>query len=80
MTHAKAGDFVYFDPPYDVYPDKNGFVDYSKEGFGKEEQKRLSDVFKSLSHRGVKVMLSITLSTFMDFIKGLILMLSTLKE
>lgn len=58
VTHAKAGDFVYFDPPYDVYPDKNGFVDYSKEGFGKEEQKRLSDVFISLSHRGVKVMLS----------------------
>lgn len=58
VSHAKADDFVYFDPPYDVYPDKSGFVDYSKEGFGKEEQKRLADVFKTLSARGVKVMLS----------------------
>ena len=55
---AKAGDFVYFDPPYDVFPDKNGFVDYSKEGFGKEQQARLAKVFKELTDRGVSVMLS----------------------
>lgn len=55
---AKKGDFVYFDPPYDVYPNKQGFVDYGKDGFGKEEQIRLRDCFVKLSNRGVYVMLS----------------------
>jgi len=58
VEKAKAGDFVYFDPPYDVYPDKLGFVDYGKDGFGKEEQIKLRDCFKALSDKGVKVMLS----------------------
>lgn len=55
---AKPGDFVYFDPPYDIFPDKSGFVDYGKDGFGKEEQIRLRDCFMNLSNKGVKVMLS----------------------
>ncbi len=58
VKSAKKGDFVYFDPPYDVLPNKNGFVDYSKEGFGKNEQARLSKVFKKLDSKGVYVMLS----------------------
>lgn len=58
LKTAKTGDFVYFDPPYDIFPDKNGFVDYSKEGFGKDEQARLARVFKELSNKGVYVMLS----------------------
>lgn len=58
VQNAKSGDFVYFDPPYDIYPDKLGFVDYGKDGFGKEEQIRLRDCFKALSDRDVKVMLS----------------------
>ena len=55
---AVRGDFVYFDPPYDVFPDKNGFVDYGKDGFNKDEQVRLRDCFRELSDRGVFVMLS----------------------
>lgn len=55
---AKKDDFVYFDPPYDVYDDKDSFTSYSKLGFGKQEQIRLSDVFKKLDKKGVKVMLS----------------------
>lgn len=58
VATAKAGDFVYFDPPYDVYPNTLGFVDYSKNGFGKEEQARLAKVFHKLSKKGVLVMLS----------------------
>lgn len=58
VTTAKAGDFVYFDPPYDVYPDKLGFVDYGKDGFGKKEQERLANCFRKLSEKGVFVMLS----------------------
>ncbi len=54
---AKAGDFVYFDPPYDVVG-KQSFTDYTKGGFGKDEQTRLRDVFKELSDKGVYVMAS----------------------
>lgn len=58
VSKATAGDFVYFDPPYDPIEDKNGFVSYDKEGFKKEDQIRLSECFKDLDKRGVKVMLS----------------------
>lgn len=58
VEKAKEGDFVYFDPPYDTLDDKNSFTSYSKDEFGKEEQVRLAEVFKDLSSKGVKVMLS----------------------
>ena len=53
---AKKGDFVYFDPPYDS--DTSTFNSYTEEGFGKDEQRRLAEVFKDLDKRGVYVMLS----------------------
>ena len=53
---AKKGDFIYFDPPYDS--DTTTFNSYTENGFGKEEQKRLADVFKELDKRGCYVMLS----------------------
>ena len=56
VKDAKKGDFIYFDPPYDS--DTETFTSYTDEGFGKEEQKRLADVFKDLDKRGCYVMLS----------------------
>ena len=56
VKDAKRGDFVYFDPPYDS--DTTTFNSYTEDGFGKEEQVRLSRVFKELDKRGVYVMLS----------------------
>lgn len=56
VKDAKKGDFIYFDPPYDS--DKEIFTSYTETGFGKDEQKRLSDVFKELDRRGCYVMLS----------------------
>ena len=53
---AEAGDFVYFDPPYDSI--NNSFTSYTDTGFGKEEQERLADIFKELDKKGVYVMLS----------------------
>ena len=50
--------FVYFDPPYDTWEEKNSFTSYDKNNFGKNEQIRLANVFKDLSNRGVYVMLS----------------------
>lgn len=58
VKNAKKGDFVYFDPPYDTWEDKDSFTSYAKNPFGKEEQKRLADVYKGLSEKGVFVMLS----------------------
>ncbi len=58
VKNAKTGDFVYFDPPYDTWEEKNSFTSYDKNAFGKEEQIRLAKVFKDLSNKGVYVMLS----------------------
>lgn len=59
VKDAKAGDFIYFDPPYaplDV--DLNNFVGYTDNGFGYDEQLRLRDLFVELDERGCYVMLS----------------------
>ena len=56
VKKAKKGDFIYLDPPYDS--DTTTFNDYTENGFGKDEQKRLADVFKDLDKRGCYVMLS----------------------
>lgn len=58
VADAKKGDFVYFDPPYDTWENKDSFTSYAKNPFGKDEQRRLADCFKSLSDKGVYVMLS----------------------
>ena len=63
VKKAKAGDFVYFDPPY-----FNAFTSYQAEGFGLEDQKRLALLFKKLTDRGVYCMLS---NSNEELIKGL---------
>ena len=57
LRTARAGDFVYCDPPYDTLKD-DSFVSYSADGFGKKEQVRLRDVVKELTDKGVMVMVS----------------------
>lgn len=56
VKDAKKGDFIYFDPPYDS--ETSTFNNYTENGFGKEEHRRLAKVFKELSDRGCYVMLS----------------------
>lgn len=58
VAKAKAGDFVYFDPPYDSFDDKASFTSYTKFNFSKEDQKRLAELFKELTDKGVYVMTS----------------------
>ena len=57
VENAKPNDFVYFDPPYDPFDDKESFTSYTKFNFSKEDQKRLSDLFRKLADKGVYVML-----------------------
>jgi DNA adenine methylase len=55
---AGAGDLVYFDSPYDVAPGSSAFTAYTSSGFGPEEQRDLADLARSLTERGVHVLLS----------------------
>jgi DNA adenine methylase len=68
VKDAKAGDFVYFDPPYHSDGEKNGFDGYSMKSFGEEEQKRLASLCEELTKRGVLVMVS---NSSTEFIKSL---------
>ena len=58
LDHVRAGDFVYFDPPYAPLTKTANFTSYSKEGFGLESQGLLRDVCLELTKREVKFLLS----------------------
>ena len=58
VKHAKAGDFVYFDPPYHPVSATSYFTSYARAGFGEQEQRVLAQVFAELAERGVHVLLS----------------------
>jgi len=66
VENAKKGDFVYFDPPYDPVSDTSSFTGYSLDGFNRDDQIRLRDLFVELDKRGCKVLLS---NSATDFIK-----------
>ena len=55
---AEAGDFVYFDPPYDPVSATASFTGYAADGFNRDEQRRLKETFDLLTARGCKVLLS----------------------
>lgn len=59
VENAQAGDFVYFDPPYD-----ETFAGYQADGFSKDDQKRLAKLFKKLTDKGVFCMLSNSATDF----------------
>ncbi|WP_322744841.1 DNA adenine methylase [[Phormidium] sp. LEGE 05292] len=63
---AKKGDFVYFDPPYDPVSNTASFTGYDINGFDKNDQKRLKEVFIDLTERGCNVMLSNSLTPFTE--------------
>ena len=58
VRRAKRGDLVYFDPPYHPLSKTARFTDYTSGGFSFEDQERLAGVFRKLSDRGVRLMLS----------------------
>ena len=55
---AQSGDLVYFDPPYDPISKTANFTSYASDGFGREDQQRLAQLFANLSGRGVFAALS----------------------
>lgn len=58
VDSAEKNDFVYFDPPYQPLNKTSSFTGYTYQGFNFNEQLRLFNVFRSLTQREVKVMLS----------------------
>ena len=55
---VECGDFVYFDSPYIPVSETAYFTDYTKDGFSLDDHKRLAALFKKLSKKKVKAMLS----------------------
>ena len=60
LVHAKNGDVVFFDPPYDQDESisSEGFVGYQKEGWTRENLKELKQLCDELVFRGCKVIIS----------------------
>ncbi|CAN0235007.1 unnamed protein product, partial [Phaeothamnion confervicola] len=58
LEHAKKGDLVYFDPPYDPLSASSSFTSYARSSFGADQQRELAEVFGQLDRAGVLVMLS----------------------
>lgn len=58
LERARAGDLVYFDPPYVPLSRTSSFTSYHAGGFGIKDHQRLRDVCIALSEKGVYVALS----------------------
>lgn len=55
---ARAGDFLYFDPPYAPLSKTARFTNYTSEGFDEDGQRRLRDAAIALARRGCHVVVS----------------------
>ncbi len=55
---AREGDTVYFDPPYTVAHNNNGFVKYNSSIFSWQDQRRLAAHAAMLASRGCRVVVS----------------------
>jgi DNA adenine methylase len=55
---GRAGDFSYFDPPYDPVSKTANFTNYTAGSFRDKDQRDLAGVFAQLSDRGCLCMLS----------------------
>jgi DNA adenine methylase len=68
LSHAKANDFVYFDPPYYPLTPTSSFTSYNENAFLDKEQKELFEAFDKLAKQNSHVIHS---NSDTDFIKEL---------
>ena len=64
VENAKAGDFIYFDPPYHPLNSTSSFTSYSQDDFIEKDQVELKELIDDLTARGCKVMMSNSYSKF----------------
>ncbi|MFO8017537.1 MAG: DNA adenine methylase [Promethearchaeia archaeon] len=65
---AQKGDFIYFDPPYHPISESSSFTSYTKNDFGKTDQKNLAEIYHKLDKKGCYLMLS---NSYCQFITDL---------
>jgi len=58
VSKVQRGDLVYFDPPYLPLSTTSSFSQYSASGFGTNDHEDLAGLIKSLTKKGVRVILS----------------------
>jgi DNA adenine methylase len=58
VSTARAGDVVFFDPPYTTAHSNNGFIEYNASVFSWQDQFRLSGLVEKLIDEGVHVVMS----------------------
>ncbi len=68
--HAMEGDLIYFDPPYYPISKTASFTSYSRYGFNEDSQIKLANIFKALDKRGVKLILSNSMTGFIQSLYG----------
>lgn len=56
LGNAKAGDFVFLDPPYTVAHNNNGFLKYNENIFSWTDQERLKEAAVSAAAKGANVL------------------------
>lgn len=57
IDKAKAGDFIFIDPPYTVKHNLNGFVKYNENIFSWDDQVRLNKAIKRAINRGASILI-----------------------
>lgn len=62
--HARAGDFIYIDPPYIPIGQFSDFKRYTKDQFREKDQRELAQLYAELIDRGAYPVLSNSYSTF----------------
>jgi DNA adenine methylase len=63
---AEPGDLVYFDPPYHPVSKTSSFTGYDASGFNEDSQRLLANVLAVLDGRGVKVLLSNSMTPLIE--------------
>ena len=58
VSDARAGDLVYFDPPYAPLSATSSFTSYTAADFAADDQAELADIARRLDRNGVHVMIS----------------------
>lgn len=58
LQQVREGDVVYIDPPYIPISATANFSDYTKEGFGMNDQIKLRDALLDLAQYGIKIVVS----------------------